>query len=102
MKSIALSKTGWSGWAGGLLYQAAPGEDIDKALQKKAKESDRSAAVLTEDNCLYGWGYTDERYKDGPYFWPFFIESDKFNAAGKKWVETRITSAKNAATQAQH
>ena len=90
MRLISKDETGWYGWEGGLLYKAAPGEDVDEALRQKAKATDRGAAIQTEDNCLYGWGYTDARYKDGPYFWPFFIESDRFNKAGKKWVEKRV------------
>ena len=93
MKSIKLDDTGWAGWCGGRLYEHNGNEDADAALQQKAKETGTGAAILTAYNCLYGWGYTSAQYKDGPYFWPFFIESDRFNAAGKKWVETRVKIA---------
>lgn len=82
---------GWAGWCGGQIYSAnvPQSPELDKALQAKAKETGTGAAVIVEDNCLYGWGYTDERYKDGPYFWPFFIESDTFRDAKKTYTETR-------------
>jgi hypothetical protein len=87
------SKDGWDGWCGGEIYTPPDiytQEEIDHALQQKAKEIQTGAAILTTDSCLYGWGYTDARYKDGPYFYPFFIESDKFRRANKTHLETRI------------
>ena len=95
MKSVKLDNTGWAGWCGGRIYEPNDKENVDASLQQKAKETETGAAILTVDNCLYGWGYTSSAYKDGPYFYPFFIESDRFNDAGKKWVETRVNHKEN-------
>ena len=83
---------GWAGWCGEL-YQIKNPEvsiaDIDVALQAKAKETGHGVAVLAEHNSLYGWGYTDKRYLEGGYWWPFFIESDAFLNANTVHIEQR-------------
>jgi hypothetical protein len=85
---------GWAGWCGGLLYRAddpnATTLEVDVALQAKAKAIGRSAAILSQHGSLYGWGYTDTRYLNGGYWWPFFIESDQFRRSNVQWEESRL------------
>lgn len=75
--------------------------ELDEVLRIQAKESGRGAAILSIENALYGWGYVEEGYLDGGYWWPFFIPGDQFKSSGATFNEQRSivrdTTCKTAA-----